>query len=129
MTGASVRFDEHQIQLIIKALPDGVSSRKRELLPKILNEWSGHYLKYSLYRVDPTVAKGRAKRAEAIARHAGELSRALDEFVDYAGGRAIFEFSPVTVGLCLSLRRESLPWVFKTRSVAKGKCWRISANF
>jgi hypothetical protein len=85
MTGAPLRFDERQIQLILKALPEGISARKLELLPGILNEWSGNYLKWSLYRVDPTVAKGRAKRMEAIAKHARELSRALDEFVDYAG--------------------------------------------
>jgi hypothetical protein len=86
MTGASSRFDEHQIRLILNSLPDGVSSRKRDLLPKILNEWSGNYLKWSLYRVDPIVAEGRAIRAKAIAKHARELSRALDEFVDYASG-------------------------------------------
>jgi hypothetical protein len=93
MTGASSRFEEHQIRLILISLPDGVSSRKRDLLPKILNEWSGNYLKWSLYRVEPIVAKGRAIRAEAIAKHARELSRALDEFVDYAGGDQFLEFS------------------------------------
>jgi hypothetical protein len=93
MTGASVRFNEHQIRLILKSLPDGVSSRKRDLLPKILNDWSGNYLKWSLYRVDPTVAKGRAIRANAIAKHARELSRALDEFVAYADGDQFLQSS------------------------------------
>jgi hypothetical protein len=92
MKSASVRFDEHQIRLIIKALPGGISARKLKLLPSILNEWSGEYLKWSLYRVDPIVAKGRAKRMEAIAKHAGELSRALDEFVEYAGGDEFLDF-------------------------------------
>src|SRR6476620_5254346 len=85
MTSASLRFDERQIRLILKSLPEGVSSRKLELLPKILKEWSDNDLKRSRFRVDPRVAKGRAMRIKAIAKHAGELSRALDEFVDYAG--------------------------------------------
>ena len=112
MTGASVRFDEHQIQLIIKSLPDGISSRKRELLPKILNEWSGNDLKFSLYRVDPTVAKGRAKRAEAIARHASELLRALDEFVDYAGGDQFLVF-PGDSWLVFELAKRISPMGFQ----------------
>jgi hypothetical protein len=112
MTVASLRFDEHQIRLILKSLPDGVSSRKRELLPKILNEWSGHYLKFSLYREDPTVSKGRARRAEAIARHAGELSRALDEFVDYAGGRGFMDF-PGDSWLVFELAKRISPMGFQ----------------
>jgi hypothetical protein len=85
MTGTSLKFGEREIRLILKALPEGISSRKLELLPKILKEWSDNDLKWSLFHVDPTIAKERAKRMEAIAKHAGELSRALDEFVDYAG--------------------------------------------
>ena len=84
MTSVSLRFGERQIQLILKALPEGISSRKLELLPKILNEWSDYYLKLSLFRVDPTVAKERAKRMKAIAKYAGELLGALDEFEDHA---------------------------------------------
>jgi hypothetical protein len=112
MTGASVRFDEHQIRLIIKALPEGISARKLELLPGILNEWSGNYLKWSLYRVNPTVAKGRAKRMEAIAKHAGELSRALDEFVDYAGGDEFLDF-PGDSWLVFELAKRISPMGFQ----------------
>jgi hypothetical protein len=92
MTDASVRFDEHQIRLIIKALPDGISARRLQLLPSILSEWSGDFLRWSLHRVDPAVAKGRAKQLEAIAKHAGELSRALDEF-SHEESWLVFEFA------------------------------------
>jgi hypothetical protein len=85
MTGTPSRFGEREIQLILKALPEGISSRKRESLPKILIEWSVNDLQTSLLRVDRAVATKRAKGMEAIAKHARELSGALDEFKDYAG--------------------------------------------
>src|SRR3954453_4618570 len=84
MTTASLRFDNRQIQLIIKSLPGGVDPRKKQLLPKILKEWADNDLNWSLHRVHPTVVKERAKRMKAIAKHARDLSGALNEFEDYA---------------------------------------------
>jgi hypothetical protein len=116
MTGSSVKFDRHQIRLILKSLPDGVNSRKRELLPKILKEWSGDDLKWVLYRVTPTVAKARAMRMKAIAKHAGELSRALDEFVVYAAGDKYFVYPD---GLAFELAKRISPMGYQDEVVGQ----------
>jgi hypothetical protein len=112
MTDASLKFSDRDIRAIISALPDGINARKLELLPGILDEWTSNYLKFSLYRVDPTVAEGRAKRAEAIARHARELSRALDEFVDYARGDEFLNL-PGDSWLVFELAKRSSPMGFQ----------------
>src|SRR6266699_6046381 len=76
---SSPNFSDQALRLILERLPDNIDARRRELLPRVLNEWSKHDLQISLSRPDPVAIKKKIVRLRKVVKHASSLSKTLDE--------------------------------------------------
>ena len=68
-------FTDRVRNLIAKSLPDTVDPRRRELLPKILCDWSSNDLREHLHR--RRITPERRKRMERVGKYAHKLLQVL----------------------------------------------------
>ncbi len=71
-------FNAREVELIIRALPQGVDQRRIKLLPKVLHEWATTDLPPKLLIVPAKTKRARVKRLERVGNCAGSLLHALD---------------------------------------------------
>jgi hypothetical protein len=80
--------DPDRAKSIADSLPEPICSRRRELLPQILREWSRTDLQRHLSMGSRMIIKERIERLELVRKCARELSQALDA-IDQTGRNMI----------------------------------------
>jgi hypothetical protein len=83
-------FSKTLITEIADSLPEPVCERRRELLPKILHEWSRTDLQMHLSRDPRPVVRARIKKIEGVVKCADRLLQAFKALDDV--DRAIIEY-------------------------------------
>jgi hypothetical protein len=71
------QFSEQAVELILAALPANVDQRRRELLPRILAEWSRTDLLEHLSRESRAVVRERYDQLTKVGKSANDLRQAL----------------------------------------------------
>jgi hypothetical protein len=77
MDDAVPQFSEQAVELILAALPANVDQRRRELLPRILAEWSRTDLLEHLSRESRAVVRERYDQLTKVGKSANDLRQAL----------------------------------------------------
>src|SRR5262245_37796196 len=81
-------FSTAIVQIIADSLPSPLSTRCRELLPQILDEWRRNELQRHLSMESDEIRRDRSKKMNVVKSKAGQLLQALDA-VDEHGRREI----------------------------------------
>jgi hypothetical protein len=79
-----MNFTIEQLNALIDALPNVQDSRRRALLPRLLEAWGHNDLEQHLSRATPDQMRRRSQRIVAVANRATELANALAD-VDRLG--------------------------------------------
>jgi hypothetical protein len=84
MTVTAPIFNECAVKQICASLPKGIDQRRLDLLPRVLNEWSGTLLREHLSRDTPATRRKRDARLTKVGKYATHLRQAL-EAIDQRG--------------------------------------------
>jgi hypothetical protein len=84
MTVTAPIFNECAVKQICDSLPKGIDQRRLDLLPRVLNEWSGTLLREHLSRDTPATRRKRDARLTKVGKYATHLRQAL-EAIDQRG--------------------------------------------
>ncbi len=76
------KFEDRDIELIAASLPDWADQHRRELLPRILREWSRTDLKHHLSRESRMIIRVREMQQKLVGKCARALLQALDGLDD-----------------------------------------------